>query len=74
MAKYYSKKNIYGGDIYNEKTAIDNEIILSSRWPCTRSFADPMHAFEGQGSGASSSGEENMADISEEKLLTNQND
>ncbi|XVF49875.1 hypothetical protein PTKIN_Ptkin04bG0051200 [Pterospermum kingtungense] len=53
LAKYFSKKNFYGGNIFDEKTTIDSETILSSRWPCTRSFADPVHAFDDQGNGGS---------------------
>ncbi|GKU95084.1 hypothetical protein SLEP1_g8488 [Rubroshorea leprosula] len=75
MAKYFSKKNIYGGDIYDEKTTINNETILSSRWPFTQSFANPMHAFEEQCSGGgSTSGEETLVDISDNKLPPKQND
>ncbi|GKV25159.1 hypothetical protein SLEP1_g34637 [Rubroshorea leprosula] len=73
MAKYFSKKNIYGGDIYDETTTINNETILSSRWPFTQSYADPTHGFEGQASGGSTSGEETPVDISDEKPLPKQN-
>ncbi|URD93374.1 hypothetical protein MUK42_00963 [Musa troglodytarum] len=47
-AKYFSKKALDGGDIYGDETTIDNEIIKSSRWPCTRSFADPIKYMEHQ--------------------------
>ncbi|KAB2053533.1 hypothetical protein E1A91_A12G199400v1 [Gossypium mustelinum] len=53
MAKYFSKKNFYGGNVFDEKTTIDSETILSSRWPCTRSFADPMNAFKDPNNGGS---------------------
>ncbi|MBA0621293.1 hypothetical protein Godav_006934 [Gossypium davidsonii] len=53
MAKYFSKKNFYGGNVFDEKTTIDGETILSSRWPCTRSFADPMNAFKDPNNGGS---------------------
>ncbi|MBA0744118.1 hypothetical protein Gogos_006755 [Gossypium gossypioides] len=53
MAKYFSKKNFYGGNVFDEKTTIDSETILSSRWPCTRSFADPMNAFKDLNNGGS---------------------
>ncbi|KAG7023270.1 hypothetical protein SDJN02_14295 [Cucurbita argyrosperma subsp. argyrosperma] len=55
MAKYFSKKNLYGGNIYEENTTIDDEIIKSSRWPCTRSFADPLQGFEDHRSSCSTS-------------------
>ncbi|MBA0773102.1 hypothetical protein Gotri_008403 [Gossypium trilobum] len=53
MAKYFSKKNFYGGNVFDEKTTIDSETILSSRCPCTRSFADPMNAFKDLNNGGS---------------------
>ncbi|XP_012438914.1 uncharacterized protein LOC105764738 [Gossypium raimondii] len=53
MAKYFSKNNFYGGNVFDEKTTIDGETILSSRWPCTRSFADPMNAFKDLNNGGS---------------------
>ncbi|OMO69976.1 hypothetical protein COLO4_28832 [Corchorus olitorius] len=63
MAKYFSKKNFYGGNIFDEKTTIDSETILSSRWPCTRSYADPLHAFEEQINGGSNSDAETPPNI-----------
>ncbi|XP_010546228.1 PREDICTED: uncharacterized protein LOC104818362 isoform X2 [Tarenaya hassleriana] len=48
MAKYFSVKNIYGGNIFEEKTMIGGETIMSSRWPCTRSYAQPMQCFHEQ--------------------------
>lgn len=53
MAKYFSKNNFYGGNVFDEKTTIDGETILSSRWPCTRSFADLMNAFKDPNNGGS---------------------
>ncbi|XP_044465296.1 uncharacterized protein LOC123195574 [Mangifera indica] len=63
MAKYFSKKNLYGGSIFEETMTINGETIKSSRWPCTRSFADPVQAFEDQSSCASSSIAENMNNV-----------
>ncbi|XP_024020081.1 uncharacterized protein LOC112091239 [Morus notabilis] len=31
MAKYFSKKNLYGGNVFDENVTIDNELIKSSR-------------------------------------------
>ncbi|OVA10270.1 hypothetical protein BVC80_1245g18 [Macleaya cordata] len=45
-AKYFSKKNLYGGNIFENETVIENDVIKSSRWPCTRSFTDPVQSFE----------------------------
>ncbi|KAJ4972856.1 hypothetical protein NE237_006030 [Protea cynaroides] len=47
-AKYFSRKNLYGGIIFDNEVAIENETIKSSRWPCTRSFTDPVQSFEDQ--------------------------
>ncbi|KAK3225553.1 hypothetical protein Dsin_005415 [Dipteronia sinensis] len=55
MSKYFSKNNVYGGNIFDEKTTIDGETIMSSRLPFTRSFADPLQALVDQSSSTSSS-------------------
>ncbi|KAJ8752306.1 hypothetical protein K2173_003942 [Erythroxylum novogranatense] len=55
MKKYFSKKNIYGGNIFDEKSTIDDETIMSSRLPCMESYADPVKAFEELSSTGSSS-------------------
>ncbi|KAL4363617.1 hypothetical protein GQ457_04G036240 [Hibiscus cannabinus] len=73
LAKYFSNKNFYGGNIFDEKTTIDNETILSSRWPCTRSFADPVRAFEDPGNGGPVSEPETLSNISNGKLSLKKN-
>ncbi|GMI67364.1 hypothetical protein like AT5G60840 [Hibiscus trionum] len=73
LAKYFSNKNFYGGNIFDEKTTIDNETILSSRWPCTRSFADPLRAFEDPGNGGPVSESETLSNISNGKLSLKKN-
>ncbi|XP_057951417.1 uncharacterized protein LOC131146104 isoform X2 [Malania oleifera] len=55
QAKYFSRKNLYGGNIFDEKATIDGETIKSSRWPCTRSYADPVWGFEDLNSSSSTS-------------------
>ncbi|PIA63350.1 hypothetical protein AQUCO_00200993v1 [Aquilegia coerulea] len=45
-AKYFSGKNLYGGNIY-EEVRVNNMTIKASRWPCTRSFTHPIESFEG---------------------------
>ncbi|KAJ0986771.1 hypothetical protein J5N97_005127 [Dioscorea zingiberensis] len=40
--KYFSKKVFNGANIFEHETIIDDETIKSSRWPCTRLFADPI--------------------------------
>ncbi|XP_062027135.1 uncharacterized protein LOC133743284 [Rosa rugosa] len=54
-AKYFSKKTLYGGNIFDENMIIQDEVIKSSRWPCTRSYADPVQGFEDQTSSCSPS-------------------
>ncbi|KAK4851175.1 hypothetical protein QYF36_012963 [Acer negundo] len=55
MSKYFSKNDVNGGNIFDEKTTIDGETIMSSRLPFTRSFADPLQALVDQSSSTSSS-------------------
>ncbi|XP_022134661.1 uncharacterized protein LOC111006878 [Momordica charantia] len=73
MAKYFSKKNLYGGNIFEEKTTIDDEIIKSSKWPCTRSYADPLRGFEDHRSSCSTSTTDNHATISNGKHAVKKN-
>ncbi|XP_062199504.1 uncharacterized protein LOC133901962 [Phragmites australis] len=40
--KYFSKKAFDGGNIFEAETVVEGETIRSSRWPCTRSFANPI--------------------------------
>ncbi|KAM2076507.1 hypothetical protein COP2_040417 [Malus domestica] len=49
-AKYFSKTNLYGGDIFDESVTIHDQVIKSSRWPCTLSYADPVQFLEEQNS------------------------
>ncbi|KAG6627282.1 uncharacterized protein LOC122296330 [Carya illinoinensis] len=67
MAKYFSKKNLYGGNIYDGDITIDDEVIKSSRWPCTRSYADPVQGFEDQRSRGSAYSDESPTTISNGK-------
>ncbi|KAK6925176.1 hypothetical protein RJ641_009502 [Dillenia turbinata] len=45
-ARYFSNKNLYGGNIYDHVVQVGNETIKSSRWPNTRTYADPVQAFK----------------------------
>ncbi|PKI70345.1 hypothetical protein CRG98_009225 [Punica granatum] len=45
MAKYFSEKDIRGGNIFDEQVTIDGEIIKASRWPSTSSYVDPLSVF-----------------------------
>ncbi|XP_077236642.1 uncharacterized protein LOC143878224 [Tasmannia lanceolata] len=47
-AKYFSKKAFNGGNIFDKETTIEDEVIKSSRWPCTKSFTDPVQYLEDQ--------------------------
>ncbi|KAB2633721.1 hypothetical protein D8674_029968 [Pyrus ussuriensis x Pyrus communis] len=49
-AKYFSKTNLYGGDIFDESVTIHDQVIKSSRWPRTLSYADPVQFLEEQNS------------------------
>ncbi|EXB53965.1 hypothetical protein L484_022933 [Morus notabilis] len=73
MAKYFSKKNLYGGNVFDENVTIDNELIKSSRWPCTRSYADSVKAFEDQNSSESVTVNETPSNISNGKHLPKKN-
>ncbi|XP_010522327.1 PREDICTED: uncharacterized protein LOC104800981 [Tarenaya hassleriana] len=64
LAKYFSGKNIYGGNIFEEKTMIGGETIMSSRWPCTRSYAQPTQFFHEQNNKGSAFSEKNPSEIS----------
>ncbi|KAF6169096.1 hypothetical protein GIB67_038593 [Kingdonia uniflora] len=59
-AKYFSKKDLYGGNIFDKETVIENEVIKSSRWPCTRSFTNPVESFEDRSRSSSSVAENSM--------------
>ncbi|KAK9066606.1 hypothetical protein SSX86_013929 [Deinandra increscens subsp. villosa] len=41
-AKYFSDKDIYGGEIFEDKEIIDGMTIRASSEAGTRSFADPL--------------------------------
>ncbi|XP_057474541.1 uncharacterized protein LOC130762735 [Actinidia eriantha] len=42
MAKYFSDKDIYGGNIFDKSMIVDGETIRASRWHCAQSYADPV--------------------------------
>ncbi|KMT10871.1 hypothetical protein BVRB_5g113680 isoform B [Beta vulgaris subsp. vulgaris] len=44
-AKYFSDKDIYGGEIYDLAVTVGNETVKASRWSPTRSYADPAKSF-----------------------------
>ncbi|KAG8049899.1 hypothetical protein GUJ93_ZPchr0009g821 [Zizania palustris] len=44
--KYFSNKAFDGGDVFEAETIVDGEIIQSSMWPCTSSFANPINIFQ----------------------------
>ena len=57
MGKYFSKKDPYGANIYSQKLMVEDETIRSSRFPATRSYADPVQGFEDQSGNASPAAE-----------------
>ncbi|XP_052293688.1 uncharacterized protein LOC102607376 isoform X2 [Citrus sinensis] len=73
MAKYFSKNNIYGGNVFDDKTTIDDETIMSSRWPCIQTFADPMQGYEDQNISGSTSTVETPNNISNGKHTPKKN-
>ncbi|KAL2935396.1 ABC transporter B family member 20 [Bienertia sinuspersici] len=48
-AKFFSDKDIYGGDIFDLEVTIGNETIRASRRPPTQSYADPAQSFVDSG-------------------------
>ncbi|KAF6159449.1 hypothetical protein GIB67_032220, partial [Kingdonia uniflora] len=48
------------GNIFNKETVIENEVIKSSRWPCRRSFTNPVESFEDRSRSSSSVAENSM--------------
>ncbi|KAK4756332.1 hypothetical protein SAY87_006459 [Trapa incisa] len=46
MAKYFSNKNVCGGDIFDETVTVDGEVIKASRFPSTSSYVDPLRVFK----------------------------
>ncbi|KAF6166510.1 hypothetical protein GIB67_005372 [Kingdonia uniflora] len=65
-AQAYSKEEIpwqmhtTGSNIFDKETVIENEVIKSSRWPCTRSFTNPVESFEDRSRSSSSVAENSM--------------
>jgi len=49
-AKFFSKKAFNGGNIFEAETTVEGETVQSSRWPCTRSFANPEFSFRDKNS------------------------
>ncbi|KAF0913797.1 hypothetical protein E2562_024884, partial [Oryza meyeriana var. granulata] len=45
-AKYFSDKSFDGGNVFEAETVVEGETIQTSRWPCTRSFANPVNFFQ----------------------------
>ncbi|GMY15435.1 basic leucine-zipper 70 [Fagus crenata] len=60
-------------NIFDVNTTIDDEIIKSSRWPCTRSYADPVQGFEDQSSSSSAYSDETPTEISNGKVPVKKN-
>ncbi|XP_031500154.1 uncharacterized protein LOC116264205 [Nymphaea colorata] len=45
-AKYFSKKSPNGVNVFEKETSIDDELIKSSRWPCTKYFIECINNVE----------------------------
>ncbi|THF98559.1 hypothetical protein TEA_020102 [Camellia sinensis var. sinensis] len=55
MAKYFSDKDIYGGNVFDKSVTIDGETIKASRWHFFHSYADPVQFLEDESSFSSTS-------------------
>ncbi|KNA20778.1 hypothetical protein SOVF_049210 [Spinacia oleracea] len=49
-AKYFSEKDVYGGDIFDLTVTVGNETVKASRRSPTQSFANPAQSFVDYGS------------------------
>ncbi|XAR51255.1 hypothetical protein NMG60_11005826 [Bertholletia excelsa] len=67
MAKYFSDKDIYGGDIFDESIMLDGDTIKASRWHCAQSFADPVQFLKDKGGSSSPSLSDTPSGISNGK-------
>uniref|UniRef100_A0A0D9XER8 Uncharacterized protein n=1 Tax=Leersia perrieri TaxID=77586 RepID=A0A0D9XER8_9ORYZ len=45
-AKYFSNKTFDGGSVFEAETIVEGQTIQISKWPCTRSFANPVNFFQ----------------------------
>ncbi|CAN6453229.1 unnamed protein product [Victoria cruziana] len=45
-AKYFSKKSPHGVSVFEKETPVDDELIKSSRWPCTKHFIECINNVE----------------------------
>ncbi|XP_061341872.1 uncharacterized protein LOC133288181 [Gastrolobium bilobum] len=73
MAKYFSAKTVYGGNIFDEQITLCDEIIKSSRLPCFRSYADPVVGLEEQCSNGSTPPTDTQGNIPNGKHMVKKN-
>lgn len=57
-AKYFSDKDIYGGDIFEQKTVVDGKSVKISWLPVTKSYAGPASSQDESGNSSGSSDSE----------------
>ncbi|XP_057466550.1 uncharacterized protein LOC130755980 isoform X2 [Actinidia eriantha] len=67
MAKYFSDKDIYGGNIFDKSTIVDGETIKASRWHCAQSYADPVRFLKEKSTCSSTSPADTRTSISNGK-------
>ncbi|CAL5327000.1 unnamed protein product [Camellia sinensis] len=69
MAKYFSDKDIYGGNVFDKSVTIDGETIKASRWHFFHSYADPVQFLEDESSFSSTSPADSSTVISNGTFL-----
>ncbi|XP_027339217.1 uncharacterized protein LOC113852986 [Abrus precatorius] len=73
LAKYFTTKSSYGGNMFDEQITIDDEIIKASRLTCLRTYVDPVVGFEDQGSNGSTPPADTQANIPNGKHVVKKN-
>ncbi|CAJ1974891.1 unnamed protein product [Sphenostylis stenocarpa] len=73
VAKYFSNKNIYGGNIFDVQLRVNDELINSSGFACYRSYADPVVGYEDQSSNGSTPPADSQASIPNGKHVVKKN-
>ncbi|KAL7223192.1 hypothetical protein ACSBR1_024790 [Camellia fascicularis] len=69
MAKYFSDKDIYGGNVFDKSVTIDGETIKASRWHFFHSYADPVQFLEDESTFSSTSPADSSTVISNGTFL-----
>ncbi|XP_027901960.1 uncharacterized protein LOC114162314 [Vigna unguiculata] len=73
VGKYFSNKNLYGGNVFDVQLRVKDEMINSSGLTCYRSYADPVVGFEDQSSNGSTPPADSQASIPNGKHVVKKN-